>query len=240
MQGQGVRHVWQSVCKPFSCRKFCPKVSVPLPDCCIQVFMMAHISSTESTTNLSWSPVAAFTWDALKLSIGRSLVFCCSPNRGETTLLGPRLDLLKGPSKKPSATSSRVASHRRRSESAQPELFVAAMDLPEKTFAILNKCSIWISGGLSRVGNTSDAGNHPLRGKPCRISKATLLSGYSMSSNNLWNSITLFDASTLRTCTSICSRHPCFHHCAAQRTKKQACLQTHIGSFLKQRPLGSL
>lgn len=103
---------------------------------------------------------------------------------------------------------AQVRVNRRLSESTQPELFVAAIDLPEETFAVSNKKAHVELRWSRPLGKTPDACSQTLRRKPCAFQTLpTLVSGYSMSSNGPLDSTVLLDASTLRTCTSTCRLH---------------------------------
>ena len=101
-----------------------PTSRMPGPLICTQVFTIAQISSTESTTNFSLKPTELLTWEELKLSTGLSLFFCWSQKRGDTTLSAVRSSKDQGPVKKPSLTSSTVACQSLLSASRFPELWL--------------------------------------------------------------------------------------------------------------------
>ena len=83
---------------------------------------MAQISSTVSTMKGSCISAALLTYEEVALS----LLFCCNPNFGETTLSRSRWLASQGPVKKPSSTS--FACHSFMSCSRSPENTVAAME----------------------------------------------------------------------------------------------------------------
>ena len=134
----------------------------------------AAMSSMPKIFKRSCMPAVWLTPAMLKSSMTRTFSFCCKPKRMAHAAPAPSPVSI---SIHPSSNSLLVSSHVTAARS---------LELEAKTFALtcafmplLNdpKVSTSMLGGLTSLGKTCESGNHPVIGKPCKISLTKRLSG---------------------------------------------------------------